>query len=128
MARPTKRKTKHRGNAAGMIEVKGVTHARSSATGGRAGSGRVDPRMREPSWKSAFIRALFAAGVFAIVMSVALGGKPLSVLLTAVFLVVIYTPFGFYFDRFMYDRRMRKLAGPSTPPAPKAPRAPKSKG
>lgn len=111
MARPTKRKTKHRGNAAGMIEARGVTHARSGGSGGARGGARVDPRMREPTWKSAFIRALFAAAVFAVVMLIVLKGKPLSVILTAIFLVALYTPFGFYFDTFIYKRRLAKLGG-----------------
>ena len=145
MARPTKRKTKHRGNAAGMIEARGVTHARSGGSAGARGGGRVDPRMREPTWKSAFIRAVFAAAVFAVVMLLVLKGKPLSVILTAVFLVALYTPFGFYFDTFIYKRRLAKLgiaapgakssggtkssggskasAGSKVPPGPKPPKS-----
>jgi hypothetical protein len=119
MARPTKRKTKHRGNAAGMIEARGVTHARSGGSTGARGGGRVDPRMREPSWKSAFIRAVFAAVVFAVVMLLVLKGKPLSVVFTAIFLVALYTPFGFYFDTFIYKRRLAKLgvAAPAAKPS-----------
>lgn len=117
MARPTKRKTKHRGNAAGMIEARGVTHARSGGAAGGRGGGRVDPRMREPTWKSAFIRALFAAGVFAVVMLIVLKGKPLSVVLTAVFLIALYTPFGYYFDAFIYKRRLAKLGAASPTPS-----------
>ncbi len=105
-----KRRTKHRGNAAGMIESRGGTHSRSSAgKNGKTGNGRVDPRMREPTWRSAFIRALFAAAIFAVVMLVMLKGRPASVALTTVMLVGVYTPFGFYFDSFLYRRRMAKL-------------------
>ncbi|MGX6448499.1 hypothetical protein ACVU7I_10590 [Patulibacter sp. S7RM1-6] len=122
MARPTKRRTKHRGNAAGMIESRGVTHARSRSTGSGSAPGRarVDPRLREPSWRSAFIRALFAAGVFVLVMLLALKGQPGAVLVTGLMLVAVYTPFGFYFDRFMYNRRMAKLGqAAGRAPAPK---------
>jgi hypothetical protein len=118
MARQTKRKTKHRGNAAGMIEARGVTHARSGGASAAKG-GRQDPRLREPSWRSAFIRALFAAGIFAVVMLTVLGGKPAGVLLTTVLLLGIYTPFGFYFDRFMYRRRMAKIAPAAAAGKPK---------
>lgn len=109
MARQTKRKTKHRGNAAGMIEARGVTHARSG--GGPAGKGgrSSDPRLREPSWRSAFIRALFAAGIFAVVMLAVLNGQPGGVIITTILLLGVYTPFGFYFDRWMYRRRLAQV-------------------
>ena len=111
MARQTKRKTKHRGNAAGMIEARGVTHARSGGGPATKGGRPADPRLREPSWRSAFIRALFAAGIFAVVMLAVLNGSPAGVLLTTVLLLGVYTPFGFYFDRWMYRRRLAQVAG-----------------
>lgn len=111
MARKTKRKTKHRGNAAGMIETRGVTHARSGGGSGSGGKGRsTDPRLREPSWRSAFIRAAFAAAIFAVVMLAVLKGKPAGVLITTILLLGVYTPFGFYFDRWMYRRRLAQVA------------------
>lgn len=122
MARQTKRKTKHRGNAAGMIEARGVTHARSGGTAAGKGGRSTDPRLREPSWRSAFIRALFAAGIFAVVMLAVLNGKPAGVILTTVLLLGVYTPFGFYFDRWMYRRRLAQVAGgagPAGKPKPK---------
>ncbi|CAB4954649.1 unannotated protein [freshwater metagenome] len=109
MARQTKRKTKHRGNAAGMIEARGVTHARSGGGPAVKGGRSADPRLREPSWRSAFIRALFAAGIFAVVMLAVLNGSPAGVLLTTVLLLGVYTPFGFYFDRWMYRRRLAQV-------------------
>lgn len=117
MARKTKRKTKHRGNAAGMIEVRGVTHARSGGGGSTTRGGRnADPRLREPSWRSAFIRALFAAGIFAVVMLAVLKGSPAGVLVTTVLLLGVYTPFGFYFDRWMYRRRLAQNAAAAAKP------------
>lgn len=118
MARKTKRKTKHRGNAAGMIEVRGVTHARSGGGAAARGGARVDPRLRPPSWRSAFVRALFAAGIFAVVMLAVMGGNPAGVALTTVLLLGVYTPFGFYFDSWMYRRRMAKI-GPQAAAKPK---------
>lgn len=118
MARKTKRKTKHRGNAAGMIEVRGVTHARSGGGPATKGGARVDPRLRPPSWRSAFFRALFAAGIFAAVMLAVMDGSPGGVLITTVLLLGVYTPFGFYFDSWMYRRRTEKL-GPQAGAKPK---------
>ncbi len=114
MARQTKRRTKHRGNAAGMIERHGGAGPRASTGSGRGGKRQpVDPRMRPPTWRSAFIRALVAAGIFVVVMLV-LGGSPLSIVVTGVVLVGMYTPFGFYADRFFYRRRIAKLGGQPT--------------
>lgn len=110
MARKTKRKTKHRGNAAGMIEVRGVTHARSGGGPATKGGRSTDPRLREPSWRSAFIRALFAAGIFAVVMLAVLNGSPGGVIITTILLLGVYTPFGFYFDSWMYRRRLAQVS------------------
>ncbi|WP_026911816.1 hypothetical protein [Patulibacter minatonensis] len=116
MARQTKRKTKHRGNAAGMIESRGVTHARSGGRSQSAGGkgAKTDPRLRPPTWRSAFIRALFAAGIFAVVMLVVLKGQPAGVLITTVLLLGVYTPFGYYFDGWMFRRRMAQINGQAT--------------
>lgn len=119
MARQTKRKTKHRGNAAGMIETRGVTHARSGGGPAAKGGRSSDPRLREPSWRSAFIRALFAAGIFAVVMLAVLDGKPAGVLVTTVLLLGIYTPFGFYFDGWMYRRRLAQVSAAAAAAKPK---------
>ncbi len=122
MARSTKRRTKHRGNAAGMVETRGVTSARAKQGGGSAGakksSATSDPRLRVPTWRSAFIRAVFAAVVFAVVMIALMGAKPGGVAITTILLLGIYTPFGYYFDLFLYRRRMAKL-GMATPATPK---------
>jgi hypothetical protein len=125
MARSTKRRTKHRGNAAGVVESRGVTSARaknSNGGGGKQPQRPSDPRLRPPTWRSAFIRALFAAAVFALVMILLMDANPGGVLITTVLLLGIYTPFGFYFDQFLYRRRMAKL-GMAMPVAPKAPKA-----
>lgn len=125
MARSTKRRTKHRGNAAGVVESRGVTSARAkNSTGGGGKQQRPsDPRLRAPTWRSAFIRALFAAAVFALVMILLMDANPGGVLITTVLLLGIYTPFGFYFDQFLYRRRMAKL-GMTIPATPKAVKAP----
>jgi hypothetical protein len=120
MARTTKRRTKHRGNAAGMVEARGVTSARAKngPNGGpQRKGGKVDPRLRVPSWRSAFIRALFAAGVFAVVMIALMKAAPGGVAITTILLLGIYTPFGYYFDSFLYRRRMAKLGQPVAAPA-----------
>lgn len=103
-----------------MVESRGVTSARAKQ-GGNSGAKRSqpsDPRLRVPTWRSAFIRAAFAAVVFAIVMIALMKAKPGGVAITTVLLLGIYTPFGYYFDLFLYRRRMAKL-GMTIPAAPK---------
>lgn len=123
MARSTKRRTKHRGNAAGMVEARGVTSARAKQNGaaGPRKAATTDPRLRVPTWRSAFIRAVFAAVVFAVVMIALMKAKPGGVAVTTVLLLGIYTPFGYYFDLFLYRRRMAKLG--MAAPAPRKPAA-----
>lgn len=119
MARKTKRKTKHRGNAAGMIETRGVTHARSGGGPVTKGGRSTDPRLRPPTWRSAFIRALFAAGIFAVVMLAVLNGSPGGVIITTILLLGVYTPFGFYFDSWMYRRRLAQVSAATAAAKPK---------
>lgn len=105
-----------------MVETRGVTSARakqSGAAGPKRTQAASDPRLRVPTWRSAFIRALFAAVVFAVVMIALMDAKPGGVAITTLLLLGIYTPFGYYFDSFLYRRRMAKL-GMAAPAAPKA--------
>lgn len=109
MARPTKRRTKHRGNAAGIVEARGKTHKGASTGGGRGARGKVDPRLKEPTWRAAFIRALVAAAIFVVVMFLLNRTQaPAVTVLVGVLLLAVYTPFGFYTDRFFYRRRIAK--------------------
>src|SRR5947209_15795149 len=77
MAQPrrTRRTTKHRGNAAGVVEARGRTGRKATAAekGGKAGdkararAQRVDRRDRPPTWRSAFYRAMIAAVILLVV-------------------------------------------------------------
>jgi hypothetical protein len=112
-----KRATKHRGNAAGMIEARGRTGrkptdserkaAASSAKGGKPN--RFD---KPPSWRGSLNRALVAVVAFAVLLLVVPGFnvKPVAIIPLAAVMLVIYVPMGFYTDQYMYRRRQRKLA------------------
>ena len=63
-----KRQTKHRGNAAGLVESRGrtgrkPTAAEKSGTRARRPARRdaIDKRDRPPTWRGAFLKAMFAA-------------------------------------------------------------------
>jgi hypothetical protein len=108
-----KRRTKHRGNAAGVVETRGRTGRKPTGAErkptGRAS--RMDRFNRPPSWRSSFNRALIAAAVFVAASILILKQKPIAGVAFGVFLVLFYTPLTFYTDNFFYKRRQAKLAG-----------------
>jgi hypothetical protein len=108
-----RRQTKHRGNAAGMVETRGRTGRKPTTTERKSGGGRtarVNRFDKPPSWRSAFNRALIAAAVFVAASIIILKQKPIAGAAFGVFLVLFYTPLTFYTDSFFYKRRQAKLA------------------
>ena len=107
-----KRRTKHRGNAAGVVETRGRTGRKPTGSerkpSGRAA--RMDRFNKPPSWRSSFNRALIAAAVFVAASIFILKQKPIAGVAFGVFLVLFYTPLTFYTDNFFYKRRQAKLA------------------
>ena len=111
-----KRRSKHRGNAAGVIESRGRTGRPPSAAERkqtdkeRAAQARRDRMMREPTWKAATTRAGLAAIVFGVLLVFAFQtpiGQAIS-LTGMVFL--FYIPLGYYTDQFIYRRRVKQEA------------------
>jgi Flp pilus assembly protein TadB len=106
-----KRRTKHRGNAAGVVETRGRTGRKPTGSerkpSGRAA--RLDRFNKPPSWRSSFNRALIAAAVFVAASILILKQKPIAGVAFGVFLVLFYTPLTFYTDSFFYKRRQAKL-------------------
>jgi Flp pilus assembly protein TadB len=102
-----KRRTKHRGNAAGMVETRGRT-GRKPGPAERKTSARQDRFSKPPSVRSAVQRSAIAALVFVAAMilivhqtvpaSIALGG----------FVLLFYVPLSYYTDLFLYRRRQAK--------------------
>ena len=108
-----KRKTKHRGNAAGMVESRGRTsRANAGATKKPSGRGilRADRFNRPPSWSSAFNRAGIATLLFIVVLVLVLR-RPLSVAVAiGAFMMLLYVPLGYLSDSYIYKKR-NKTAG-----------------
>jgi len=114
-----KRRSKHRGNAAGMIESRGRTGRPPSAAERkqtdkeRAAQARRDRMMREPTWKSAATRAALAAVVFGVLLVFAFQTAiPQAISLTAM-VFLFYIPLGYYTDQFIYRRRVKSVAAKS---------------
>jgi hypothetical protein len=110
-----KRRTKHRGTAAGSIESRGRTGRRPTAEEKKKDD-RAEARERRlnrpPTWSGAAKRAGIAAVLmFAFLMITSKGTTATRFGLSAVFSLgafALYVGLGFYMDQFLYRRRIRK--------------------
>ncbi len=111
-----KRRTKHRGNAAGMVEVRGRTGRKPTAEERKASEKEVaaqarrDRLMKPPSWKSAAQRAALAAIVFALLLILLMGTDPVRAVPLTAFVFLFYVPLGYYTDQLIYRRRQKMEA------------------
>ena len=113
-----RRRTKHRGNAAGVVEARGrtgrkPTAAEKSGTGagtGRARESRLERLNRPPTWRGAFYRAM-AAAVLLLLVSLLLLKKPAQAIALFPVVLLIYVPISYYTDLWMFRRRQRNRAG-----------------
>lgn len=108
-----KRRTKHRGTAAGTIQTRGRT-GRPPTPEERKKQSRVDARERRlnspPTWKGSATRAMLAA-VLMFVFLALVGPRQhriLSAALFALFALLLYVPGGYYMELFMYRRRQQR--------------------
>jgi hypothetical protein len=116
-----KRRSKHRGNAAGTIEARGRTGRKPTAEEQRkqaSRDAREDRRFVEPSWTSAATRAGLASIMLFVLFQVGLAGEKQTIatslgLSVAAFL--LYVPLGYKVDRMFWERRMRKAGRPIPP-------------
>lgn len=114
-----KRRTKHRGNAAGVVESRGRTGRKPTAAeksgkaaeAAKAKQQRLDRTNRPPTWRGAFIRALVAATALVLLAGLLL--KASAGQSVAYFFVglIAYTPISYYSDDWLYKRRQAKVKG-----------------
>ncbi|CAB4864639.1 unannotated protein [freshwater metagenome] len=110
-----KRQTKHRGNAAGVVESRGRT-GRKPTDAERKGSKGSGPRLRQdrfdrpPTWRGAFNRSLIAIVIFVAAMILFFGQSPASTAAVSVLLLVVYVPMSYYLDLWLHRRRLSKRA------------------
>ncbi len=112
-----KRQTKHRGNAAGEVESRGRTGRKPTAAeksgkareAARAKGQQLDKRDRPPTWRGAFVRAMFAAILFLLVVIILFNKSNQAIGLFPIVLL-LYTPISYYTDRWIYNRRQRNKA------------------
>jgi hypothetical protein len=113
-----KRRTKHRGNAAGAVEARGRTGRKPTEAERRKSTtadARAERRFVEPTWSSAAFRAGLASVMLFVLFQVGLAGEKQSIatsLALAVAAFLIYVPMGYKVDRIFWERRMRKAGRP----------------
>ena len=113
--RKQRRRTKHRGNAAGMVESRGRTgrKAEASEKAPAKGSGLVSRRDRAetpPSLKSSFNRAAISAVLLFALLLLVLKQSPVQAFGLAAVALLIYIPIGYMTDSFLYKRRLAQIA------------------
>jgi hypothetical protein len=112
-----KRQTKHRGNAAGVIESRGRTGRKPTAAeksvkgreAAQAKARQLDRRDRPPTWRGALIKGMFAAVLLLLFMALFVK-KASSAVAIFPFVLILYTVISYYTDRWVYKRRQRSKA------------------
>ena len=109
-----KRRSKHRGNAAGVVEARGRTGRRPTEEELRK-SGRETARERRmnkpPTWNSAFLKAALMAALLFLFTRIGVFGSDAPVsqsILLSVFALLLYTPLAYVTDRWVYQRAQRR--------------------
>jgi hypothetical protein len=105
-----KRRRKHRGTQGGRIDTnrraRPKTRAEAKARA-RSGAKRAPRGDQPPTWRSAALRGIGAAVIFAVLLLL-IFKRPLgSALALGAFMLVFYIPAGYYIDMMMWRRRER---------------------
>jgi hypothetical protein len=109
-----KRRTKHRGNAAGVVESRGRTGRRPTEEELRQQKQegmRARRLNKPPTWNSAFLKAALMAGLLFVLTRVGFLGSDSSVaqsLILCLFALLLYTPIAYITDRWVYQRAQRR--------------------
>ena len=113
-----KRRSKHRGNAAGSVEARGRTSRRSNLSPAEQKkadkqSARAARMNRKPTWNSALFKAALMASLLFVFTQVGLFGGDTTIgqsAFLALFALVLYTPLAFATDKFVYSRAQKRRA------------------
>ena len=111
-----KRRTKHRGNAAGAIEARGRTSRNqklSPAEQKKADRAAArEARMNKPpTWNSALFKAALMAALLFVFTQIGLFGGETTIsqsLFLSLFALILYTPLAYATDKFVYARAQKR--------------------
>jgi hypothetical protein len=109
-----RRQTKHRGNAAGVVESRGrtgrkPTEAEKTGKAATPTLTRQERLERPPTWRGAFYRAM-AAAVLMLLISIVLLKKPNEAIALFPIVLIAYVPISYYTDNWLYKRRVASKA------------------
>lgn len=114
-----RRQTKHRGNAAGMVESRGRTgrkptieekSGKPTATGERKNQ-QIPRADRPPTWLGAFYRAMAAAVLMLLISLLLLKLKhPNQAVELFPVVLIAYVPISYYTDLWLFRRRQASKA------------------
>jgi len=108
-----KRRTKHRGNAAGVVEARGRT-SRSNVNltpAEQRKQTRQERMLKPPTWNSAATKAGIMSLLLFVLTQVGLLGKDLTIATSIFFAaaaMLIYTPLAYATDVWVYKRNLNK--------------------
>jgi hypothetical protein len=112
-----KRRTKHRGTAAGAIETRGRTGRPPSADEKKKAARTAAREKREntpPTWSGSAKRGALAAGFMFIFLFITTSGKGSNRLGSAVafaaLALILYIPAGYYLELYLFRRRQARKA------------------
>jgi hypothetical protein len=114
-----KRRNKHRGNAAGMIEARGRTskplagappkNGTRNAAAARTARGLA---LKPPTVRGAMLKALFGVAIlFVFFRFLTDGNSTGQALAFCAVAFVMYTPVMYLTDKFIYNRKLKQQAG-----------------
>ena len=111
-----KRRTKHRGNAVGVVEARGrtskPTEAERKASGGRAGGSASARGLKPPTLQGAALKALLGIAIlfifFRFLSKGTTSGQALAMCSVA---FILYTPLMYMTDKWIYRRKVRAAGG-----------------
>jgi hypothetical protein len=114
-----KRRTKHRGNAAGIVEARGRTSrpaadAPRRSSGSGRGGGAAGRALKPATWQRAAIKAAGFALLLFVLTQVGIFGRnqtPAAGALLAAMSLLLYTPIVYATDRWAYTRDQRRRQG-----------------
>jgi hypothetical protein len=109
-----KRRSKHRGNAAGVVETRGRTGRRPTEeelTKQSRESARERRLNKPPTWNSAFLKAGLMAALLFVFTQIGLLGSRAQLsqsIIICVFALFLYTPIAYATDKFVYTRAQKR--------------------
>lgn len=109
-----KRRTKHRGNAAGKVEARGRTGRPPTPEERKRATRTTQRQIKPPSWNSAVTKALVMSALLFVLTRIGIFGKDVPIsqsVVLSVFALVLYTPLAYMTDRWVYNRQQRRQTG-----------------